>query len=127
MFYVSIPIVFQKYDFGVGAQGTVLVTSVIGSIIGFALARYQDHLYDRDAARSELGRPPPESRLYMSCAGGITVPIALFWYAFTGQPSIHWIVPCIALVVFQAGLFPVYLATFTYLVRITFLSLCKER
>ena len=119
IFYVSIPISFDDtYHFSIGQRGTVLSTAIVGAIIGFGLARIQDRLYDRDAARSEDGRPPPESRLYMACVGAVAVPVALLWYAWTAQPSVHWIVPCLALVVFQAGLTPIFLATFTFLVSL---------
>jgi len=45
----------------------------------------------------------------------LVVPISLFWFAWSGRPEVHWMVPTVALVFFNSGVFPIYLATFSYL------------
>jgi glucose uptake protein GlcU len=62
------------------------------------------------------GDPPPETRLANGKVGAILVPIGLFWFAFTTYPSIHYLVPITASVLFGAGIFFAFTSTSTYLV-----------
>ncbi|KZP12848.1 MFS general substrate transporter [Athelia psychrophila] len=113
--YSAVPLIYAQYNFSYGQTGTTFVTVIIGAFFGVFLARWQDRLYQRDGAKTALGRAPPESRLYAACIGGLIVPISLFWFAWSGRPGVHWIVPTIALTFFNFGIFPIYLATFSYL------------
>ncbi|KII84153.1 hypothetical protein PLICRDRAFT_46519 [Plicaturopsis crispa FD-325 SS-3] len=113
--FSAVPLIYEQYGFTVGQTGSVFATTIIGAILGTFAARYQDHLYDRDAKKTAHGRAPPESRLYAASVRGVLIPIALFWFAWSGRPSVHWIVPTLALVLFNFALFPIYLAVFSYL------------
>jgi hypothetical protein len=124
LLFSSIPLVYEQYGFSVGETGCVLVTVIIGALFGMFAARWQDRLYHRDGKLTPHGRAPPESRLYGACvsvvtyhsllasmfnaeypqAGGLIVPISLLWFAWGGRPSVHWIVPTIALVFFNFGI-----------------------
>ena len=57
----------------------------------------------------------PEGRLYLSCLQTALLPVGLFWFAWTLGPSIHWIVPIMAIGWATMGLFSVYLAVSNYL------------
>jgi signal transduction histidine kinase len=46
----------------------------------------------------------------------ITIPIGLFWFAWTNQPSIHWLSSVAASVPFGFGLLVVFLSVVSYLV-----------
>jgi hypothetical protein len=48
-------------------------------------------------------KPEPEFRLPPAMAGGILVPIGLFWFGWTTYSSVHWIVPIIGSGFFGAG------------------------
>ena len=52
----------------------------------------------------------------MGQAGGVLIPVGLFWIAFTTYPSVHWIVPIIASVPFGMGVLYSFSSTFAYLV-----------
>jgi heme/copper-type cytochrome/quinol oxidase subunit 3 len=67
LLFSSIPLVYAQYNFSVGETGTILVTVIIGAILGIFAAKWQDHLYHQDARRTPHGRAPPESRLYGAC------------------------------------------------------------
>jgi hypothetical protein len=45
----------------------------------------------------------PEFRLIPAMMGAILVPVGMFWFAFTGYSSIHWIVPILAGIPFGWG------------------------
>ncbi|KZP13901.1 MFS general substrate transporter, partial [Athelia psychrophila] len=110
--YSAVPLIYVQYNFSYGQTGTTFVTVIVGNFFGVFLARWQDRLYQRDGEKTALGRAPPESRLYAACIGGLVVPVSLFWFAWSGKPGVHWIVPTIALAFFNFG---VFLATFSYL------------
>ena len=57
----------------------------------------------------------PEGRLYFSCIESALLPIGLFWFGWTSFPSIHWIVPTLAIGCATMGIFSIYLAVFNYL------------
>ncbi|KIM74413.1 hypothetical protein PILCRDRAFT_828255 [Piloderma croceum F 1598] len=115
LLFSSVPLVYKQYGFSIGETGSVMVTAVIGAFFGTFAAMWQDHLYHRDGKLTPHGRAPPESRLYGACVGGVIVPISLLWFAWGGRPGVHWMVPSVALVLFNFGLFPIYLATYSYL------------
>lgn len=46
-------------------------------------------------------KPQPELRLPPAIVGGPMLTVALFWFAWTTYPSVHWIVPIIATVFFS--------------------------
>ena len=64
-----------------------------------------------------LGKMPSsvEGRLYFVCVESILLPIGLFWFGWTSFPSVHWIVPSMAVGCATMGIFSIYLATFNYL------------
>jgi len=47
--------------------------------------------------------------------GGVLVPIGLFWFAWSSEPSIHWIVPIIAGIPFGTGVAQILQSLTTYL------------
>jgi membrane-bound ClpP family serine protease len=46
----------------------------------------------------------------------LTIPIGLFWFAWTNSTSIHWIASVLALVPFGFGLILIYLGIVNYLI-----------
>ncbi|KAL4251643.1 MFS transporter superfamily protein [Abortiporus biennis] len=96
-FFAAFPIVFQQHrGFSTGEGGLAFLGVGIGILFGTSLAPVNNILYWRAMDRSETGRAPPEARLYMPMMGAFLLPIGLFWFAWTSQPSVHWIVPIIA-------------------------------
>ncbi|KAJ7623750.1 MFS polyamine transporter [Roridomyces roridus] len=98
------------HHFTIGQEGTVFLTMVIGTALGFATNFYQEHLYHKLYAQRG-----PEARLVMSCAAGMMLPCSMFIYAWCSFPSVPWISLAIALTLYTWGTFVVYLAVFTYL------------
>ncbi|KAJ3571900.1 hypothetical protein NPX13_g5221 [Xylaria arbuscula] len=60
----------------------------------------------------------PEARLYLTCFTAVLLPIGLFLFGFSAEPSNHWIIPTIGVAFASAGIYYVYLATFNYLADI---------
>ncbi|TFY71750.1 hypothetical protein EVG20_g1245 [Dentipellis fragilis] len=95
--FSAFPIVFQEHrGFSAGEGGLAFLGIGVGVILGTALSPVQNRLYWRAMRESPSGHAPPEARLYLAIVGGISLPVGLFWFAWTTNPSIHWIVPILA-------------------------------
>ncbi|PWN91041.1 MFS general substrate transporter [Acaromyces ingoldii] len=113
----AIPIVFSAYGWNTGEQNLPQLCTFIGCFLSFVFNNvFQERLYRRDAARRADGtKPEPESRLYGCMVGAIAFPVGAFIFAWTGRPWLHWIGPCIGLVIINFGIFSIYLSAYTYL------------
>ncbi|TFK84318.1 MFS general substrate transporter [Polyporus arcularius HHB13444] len=95
-FFAAFPIVFQEHrGFSAGQGGLAFLGIGVGNLIGLSLAPIATRWYWRAMDRNN-GQTIPEARLYLPMIGGITLPISLFWFAWTSDPPIPWIVPVLA-------------------------------
>ncbi|KAJ3922465.1 MFS polyamine transporter [Lentinula edodes] len=107
----SVGSVFRTvHGFNTGQVGTIFVTFVIGSLLGFSTNFFQEHLY-----RQNYPTRGPEARLYLTCCAAILVPCGMFIYAWSTFTYVPWIALTIGMTVFLYGTFIIYLAVFTYL------------
>ncbi|KIW86443.1 hypothetical protein Z517_01840 [Fonsecaea pedrosoi CBS 271.37] len=110
----SIPLVFgQTHGFDPAQSNAVFASSCIGCLVATALGTVQEDL-TRKLLRTTV-KNEPETRLYGSCLQGPLLPIGLFMFGWTSYPSIHWMVPTIAIGVATMGILSIYLAVFNYL------------
>ncbi|KAL7415199.1 major facilitator superfamily domain-containing protein [Mrakia frigida] len=142
MFFTAFPIVFQEgRGWSTGVGGLAFLGLAGGMILATALAPLNNKLYMRAIARSPTGRAPPEARLYFAMLGAPMLPIGLFWYvpsfplvfrgqcsslpspallrlrfAWTSNPSIHWISPVLAGAPFGFGMLLVFTSVLGYLI-----------
>jgi multidrug resistance protein len=117
LLFGAFPIVFQQtrgWSEGVGALPFLGVA--VGMILATLFIMLSAPLYDRVARRSPNGVAPPEERLVIAMLGGISVPLGMFWFAWTNDPSIHWISPVVAGGFFGFGLVLIFLAITNYLI-----------
>ncbi|KAH7924150.1 MFS general substrate transporter [Leucogyrophana mollusca] len=99
------------YGFDVGETGTIFVTLMLGSFIGFIANTYwQEAMY-----RKHYARKAQEARLYLPCVAALLLPIGMFIYSWTASPNVHWIAPMVGLTVFMSGAFIIYMVVFLYL------------
>lgn len=84
----------------------------MGMFIGMVLAICTDHFWHRNYKRlvrqyeadgGEPGGSEPEYRLPPAILGAVLVPSGLFWFGWTTQRSVPWIVPLIGSAFFGAG------------------------
>ncbi|KAF2492864.1 MFS general substrate transporter [Lophium mytilinum] len=87
------PIFERIYGFGPGVVGLVYLGLGVGFFTGLTLfSFFSDRIVKGLAARNG-GVMKPEFRLPPAFLGGISTPIALFWYGWTAQAKTHWILP----------------------------------
>ncbi|KKZ68806.1 hypothetical protein EMCG_05605 [[Emmonsia] crescens] len=116
MLFAAFPIVYQQYrgwNEGVGGL------SFLGVLIGMLIAMVINIIYDRryqKIARDNGGFAPPEARLPVCIIGGISIPIGLFWFAWTNAPSVHFLASIAAGIPFGLGMVLVFLGVINYLI-----------
>ncbi|TXT12815.1 hypothetical protein VHUM_01216 [Vanrija humicola] len=93
-----------------GQVGLTYLSIMIGAVIGFGLNFFQERLYKAKAAKRGV-----EARLYAPMAAGIFFAIGCYITGFTAVSNVHWIGPCIGMVVVLASVLTIYIASFTYL------------
>lgn len=130
----SIPLVFSRqHGFSLEQSGYVFIAMIVGSVLATAMGVYQESLLkypkwqrkgatDSDSVdgfwsfmRRRFPADAPEARLYFTCISSIFLPLGLYMFGFLSKPSIHWIVPTIAIAFATIGIYSIYLATFNYL------------
>jgi len=116
MMFSAFPIVFQEnrgWTEGIG--GLAFLGVAAGILVGIGLAAHGNKRYIR-AMHEHGGIAPPEARLQPAMVGSIALPIGLFWFAWTNNAEIHWIVAIVASALFGFGLVLVFLGIMNYLI-----------
>ena len=96
LFFSSVTQTFShNYGFDTLQTGLIQLAISVGALIGTVVNPFQDRLYMQSAARNSErpGRPIPEARLYTAITGSLLFTAGLFWYGWSSQPSVHWMVP----------------------------------
>ncbi|EYE97665.1 MFS transporter [Aspergillus ruber CBS 135680] len=116
MLFAAYPIVFQEVrGWSQGIGGLAFVGVLVGMMIAFTYTLI-DNLKYMKLAHKTTGRLPPEMRLPIGIVGAISLPIGLFWFAWTNSPSIHWLCSVAAGAPFGFGMVLVFLGVMNYLV-----------
>uniref|UniRef100_A0A0D2Y6K1 Uncharacterized protein n=1 Tax=Fusarium oxysporum (strain Fo5176) TaxID=660025 RepID=A0A0D2Y6K1_FUSOF len=74
-------------------------------------------LLDKHKGTRAYGHSHPEYQLPPAIAGGALIPIGLFWFAWTTQGNVHWLVPVMGSSLFGCGVILVFNGIFTFLVE----------
>lgn len=113
-FFEVFPLVYPiMYGFTLGELGLAFLPIPIAA--SFSVALYWAYLWfvvEPDLRAN--GLPPPEKRLVPALLSSFLVPIGLFWFGWTSNPSIHWICSMFAIGVFTVGVFIILQCIFLY-------------
>ncbi|KAM0812443.1 putative Major facilitator superfamily (MFS) profile domain-containing protein [Seiridium cardinale] len=117
LFFAAFPIVYREYrgwDEGIG--GLSFLGLAVGIAIGIFTAIFVT-IHSINAHKTSNDRTyKPEVRLPMSLVGCVAIPVGLLWFAWTNDPSVHWLVSIAAQVPFGFGFVLVYISIQNYLV-----------
>lgn len=114
--FAAFPIVFQvQRGWSPGVGGLAFLGLAVGMVFAVTGNIIDNRRYMKIVEKHH-GMPPPEARLPSAIVGSVMLPIGLFWFAWTSDPSIHYIVPIIGSGFFGAGLVLVFLSIFNYLI-----------
>lgn len=112
----GIPIIFVEirgWDPLVGSLPFLCI--LIGAILGCLANVYNQTLYNK-AYHAAGDRAVPEKRLPPMMIGSVLFSGGQFLTGWTADPSVHWVVPCIGLVMLGTGFFTIFQAALNYLV-----------
>ncbi|KAI1796256.1 MFS general substrate transporter [Ganoderma leucocontextum] len=116
LMFAVFPEVFSGiYGFSTGAGGLAYIGLGIGFVSATLLSAYlSDRVYSRLVKKH--GRGKPEFRIPVLVFGSIFVPIGVFWYGWSVQARIHWIMPIVGTGIFGFGMMTTFLPIQLYLV-----------
>ena len=87
----------------------------MASFFGFGSTLIANKVYQRLTDAND-GKGLPEYRLPTLFVTGWFLPIGLFWYGWSVQAQIHWIMPILGTVFFGIGIVSIFVAIQNYLV-----------
>lgn len=108
LFYLIIstfPTVFSNvYHESLGISGLNYISLGLGYIVGAqANAHVTDRIYKHLKAKRADGMGLPEFRIPTMFIGSLIIPIGLFWYGWSVQTRLPWIMPNVGIVIFSLG------------------------
>ncbi|KJA21402.1 hypothetical protein HYPSUDRAFT_140645, partial [Hypholoma sublateritium FD-334 SS-4] len=106
----------STYGFQPGVGGL----AYLGLGFGFVLAtifgaKFADRVYKYLGSKNG-GVTTPEMRIPALFFGSLFVPVGLFWYGWSAQAKLHWIMPIIGSGIFGFGMMTTFLPILLYLV-----------
>ena len=116
MLFAAFPIVYgEERGWNPGVAGLPFLGILVGMLTAIAYSIMDNQRYIK-CQEKHNGFAPPEDRLPPCMISAFTVPVGLFWFAWTNSPSLHWMASVAALVPFGFGLVIVYMGIVNYLV-----------
>ncbi|KAJ5573519.1 MFS multidrug transporter [Penicillium hispanicum] len=117
LFFTTISGVFTStYGFSVGLSGLAYIGIGVGFLVGLAvLAKTNDRIVMKLTNRN-AGKFEPEMRLPTMIFFACVIPISFFWYGWTADQHVFWIVPIIGMFPFGFGMIGVYMPIQTYVI-----------
>lgn len=105
------------YGFSQGSVGLTYLGFGIGCAIGlFLFGTLSDRAVKASVLKKGNGEWKPEYRLPPLLPGSLLVPVGLFWYGWSAQAGVHWIMPIIGSGWVGLGTLAVFMPVQTYLV-----------
>lgn len=101
---VTFPVIWSDvYGESLGIGGLNFISLGLGAVLGTqANILFVDRIYSQLKEKNGgVGRP--EFRVPSMFVGSVLIPIGLFWYGWSVQGRVHWIMPNIGITIFAAG------------------------
>jgi MFS transporter, DHA1 family, multidrug resistance protein len=114
-FFEAFPIVYVGvYHFNIGELGVVFTCIVVGCVIGiFIYVAYVYYYLEPDIKKN--GLRAQEHRLVPALFATMLLPAGMFWFGWTSQGNIHWIVSIMGITIYAVGAFILFQCIFMYL------------
>ncbi|KAG1753909.1 major facilitator superfamily domain-containing protein [Suillus paluster] len=117
LMFATFPDLFSKvYHFSIGIGGLAYLGIGFGFLTATLFgAKLSDKIYIYLAAKNG-GEGKPEMRVPALIFGSFFVPVGLFWYGWSAQAEVHFMMPIIGTAIFGFGLMTTFLPIQLYLV-----------
>ncbi|OJD18068.1 hypothetical protein AJ78_01898 [Emergomyces pasteurianus Ep9510] len=106
----------QQYNFSTGSAGLAFLGIGVGSILGLTVSAALSDRILKNLAKRHNGEMKPEFRLPLMIPGGLFVPIGLFWYGWTAEKGVHYVVPIVGTGFVGVGMILIMMTGSTYIV-----------
>ena len=115
LLFTTLPSVFEgRYGFTTGTIGLSYIGIGVGCLLGTAITAYTT---DRIMVHlSKDGEQKPEYRLPSMIPGAFAIPIGLFWYGWSADRGVQFMMPIIGTVWFGMGLMMIFMPLSMYLI-----------
>ncbi|GAA5891372.1 hypothetical protein JCM8208_002605 [Rhodotorula glutinis] len=118
-FFFAYPIVFMGHGFDAGQVGLCFLSILVGiGLTSITAVPLQERYYQRQVVKHQ-GHPPPEARLPLMMVCAVILPVSLFIFAATSDPSVHWAGPLVSGIPFGFALVGIYSSANTF-IAVTF-------
>lgn len=112
----GISYVFEvTYDMGYVSRNLPLVSMFTGCMCGGVVNVLYNQRYAR-MVMSNDGKPLPEERMKLLMYAAWLMPTGIFIFSWTSYQHIHWIVPCVGIMIMACGFFVIFQGCLNYLV-----------
>ncbi|EEH16437.2 hypothetical protein PABG_06524 [Paracoccidioides brasiliensis Pb03] len=117
LLFTTFTSVFERqYHFSKGITGLAFLGIGVGSMLGLVvIGTTSDHIL-QILAKKNNGELKPEYRIPLMIPGGICIPVGLFWYGWTAEKGVHYIVPIVGTGFVGVGMILIFMTGSTYLV-----------
>lgn len=111
------PLYEQTYNFTPSNTGLTYLGFGAGCATGMVLfGALSDRSAKSRSAANSTGEWKPEYRLPPLLPGSLLVPIGLFWYGWSAQAHLHWIMPIVGTAWVGLGTLAIFMPVQTYLI-----------
>jgi multidrug resistance protein len=109
--FTTFEIVFYgQYGFTSGEAGLANLGIGVGSVLGCIFCGVMANAISKNLTTKHGGDPKPEYRLPPMILGGVCTPIGLFWYGWSAQMQVHWMVPIVGTAFIGMGMVFTYVS-----------------
>ncbi|KAK6068699.1 major facilitator superfamily transporter [Seiridium cupressi] len=117
LLFAAYPIVYQQVrGWPQGIASLPFLAIALGIVISlFYVALFDQKRYAKLVDKYQ-GMVPPEARLPPAMLGSVALPIGLFWFAWSNDPSTFWLISVSAGVFFGFGMVLLYMSLTNYIV-----------
>jgi multidrug resistance protein len=117
LFFTTITDVFQmQYGFSTGLAGLAYLGIGVGFFVGLVIIALTNDKTVVKLTAQNGGKYEPEMRLVMMIIFSCITPISFFWYGWTADKGVQWIVPIIGMFPFGVGMMGIFLPSQTYII-----------
>ncbi|KAM5446988.1 hypothetical protein MaudCBS49596_006168 [Microsporum audouinii] len=114
--FTTFTFVFEdRYGFSSGEVGLAYLGLGVGFIVGQFGVGYSSDLYVKKKLKKS-GVMKPEYRLPPLVLSAFLIPVGLFWYGWTTEKQVHWIVPIVGTIFIGIGTMCAFLPIQMYLI-----------
>ena len=93
----------SRYNESVGIGSLNYISISLGAILGALIGGFTNKRIYASMKTKNNNVGKPELRLILMIPGSFLVPVGLFWYGWSAEERVHWIVPNLGILIYVGG------------------------